>query len=236
ECPAGLETSENSEPPAMRHGVKIIGCVDNRFRTCEDGDIKLAAHLQPIKPGRRHAQHRNWTASKAYRSSYDVSIAAELALPEAVADYRAGRAAALVVISRVKNAPENRLNTENIKEFAAHPEPVGIAGLAAIGKIKGGGTEGERVKALRLAPNLLPHGIGGIGVAPGHVSGTARICGTKNEQFLWIFHRHRAHAHGINQLEDGSIGANAERQRKHADGGEAGIQAQHAQAVANVLD
>ena len=46
--------------------------------------------------------------------------------------------------------------------------------------------------------------------------------------------REREH-YGVNQAEDGGIGADAERESEHDDDGEAGRKAQDAQTVADVL-
>ena len=40
---------------------------------------------------------------------------------------------------------------------------------------------------------------------------------------------------GVDEAEDGGVGADAERQREHGDGREPGALGQHAQAVAQIL-
>src|SRR6185437_3540832 len=176
--PSRLEAPQNGQPPAMGHRVKVFRRVDDRLRTNKDRHTKFAAYLQAIKAGRGHADHWEGMAIQAYSSSDDIGITAELSLPEAVADHGAGRAAASVIVRRVKKASENRLNAENVKKFSAHPEPVNIAGLAAVGKIEAGGAESKRIKSLRLSPHLLPNAIRFVRVTARHVSGTAWICGT----------------------------------------------------------
>ena len=54
-------------------------------------------------------------------------------------------------------------------------------------------------------------------------------------QPLRISHRQGAQHDGVDQTEDGGIGADAEGQRDHGNGGETGALAQHAHAVADIL-
>src|SRR6185312_9709064 len=112
----------------MRHAVKVVGRVDHGLRTREDSNIKLAAYLKSIEACRCNPEYRKRVTGKTNRFANDIRLAAELPLPETVADHSAGRAAARTIIRRVEHAPDDGLHAENIKKFAAHPEPIGIAG------------------------------------------------------------------------------------------------------------
>jgi len=53
-------------------------------------------------------------------------------------------------------------------------------------------------------------------------------------QLLRSLHRQSTHAHGVEQLKDRRIGADAERERQDGNDGEAGIHAQQARAVTKI--
>src|SRR6185437_1592597 len=71
----------------------------------------------------------------------------------------------------------------------------------------------------------------------------------KGRERVWLFQRHLeqqheligirigkgSQKHGIHDAENGGVGADAESEREHGDGGEAGGFAEHAQGVAEVL-
>ena len=68
-------------------------------------------------------------------------------------------------------------------------------------------------------------------------SGPAGVVGVDADrgQFLRTFNREGAHADGIHQLEDGGIGAGAERECQDRDDREGRVLAQQPEAVAEVL-
>lgn len=57
----------------------------------------------------------------------------------------------------------------------------------------------------------------------------------QQDQLLWIAHRQRPRHHRVQHPENGGIRADAEGQRQHGSRGEAGIGAQLAQSMAQVL-
>ena len=68
-----------------------------------------------------------------------------------------------------------------------------------------------------VATNLLPHGDGEVGVFT--IGNTEAAGTTLNAQFgqlLGLFDRQAAETYGVEQLKDGSIGPNAEREREIA--------------------
>jgi hypothetical protein len=65
-----------------------------------------------------------------------------------------------------------------------------------------------------------------------HVAGGAVLA--EDDQPARVGHRQRAQEHGVGEREDGGVGADAERERHHRDGGEQRIAAQAAHGVAQV--
>ena len=68
--------------------------------------------------------------------------------------------------------------------------------------------------------------------APG--ASVRRIRDANFDQLLRVFHRQRAKAHRIEQLEDRRVRANAERQRQDRDDGESGTEAKEARAIPEI--
>ena len=58
-------------------------------------------------------------------------MAAELLLPEAIADYGAGQPAAVPVVVRCKEPSANRVDAKDVEELAAYIETIYKSGIAA---------------------------------------------------------------------------------------------------------
>ena len=91
-------------------------------------------------------------------------------------------------------------------------------------------------KPLLQGANLLPLRVGQIRVRRREIAGTAmRLNDANLGQLVRILERKRGQADGIEQLKDGSVGADAERECEHRNRCETWVIAQHAQGVAEIL-
>ena len=72
-------------------------------------------------------------------------------------------------------------------------------------------------------------GIPGLGGRGGH------SCRIEMDQLAGIRHRQESQPGGIHHAEHGGVGADAERERYHGDGSEAGVLREHPQAISKVL-
>ena len=81
--------------------------------------------------------------------------------------------------------------------------------------------------------DLLPNCIREIEIAP---AAARRIESGELDQFLRVSHREHAQDDGVDEGEDGGVGADTESQSEDGDGGEHGRVAKSAQGVTNVLE
>jgi len=87
-----------------------------------------------------------------------------------------------------------------------------------------------------MIADLLPLRVGNIGVAAMDAAGIpGAVQGAHVGELLGVRDRQRSQAERIDQLEDGGVCAGAQREGKHHNSGEAGIEAQQPEAVAKVL-
>src|SRR5205823_795807 len=154
--------------------------------------------------------------------------AAEIALPERVAHHRTRRAAAPIVLGG-EEAPRFGADAERREVVAAHPQPARQPQLAAVREVEAGRSPGEDAgEALLTIADLLPQGTREIGAASTEIAGAA--VGRSGDAHLGELararHRQRAQAHGVQELEDRRVRADAERERENRDDGEAGVEAE----------
>src|SRR5882724_5256487 len=104
------------------------------------------------------------------------------------------------------------MHAQYIEHTAARNQSVGIAGLAAVGQVERRLSPRERAgKCPLVVPNLLPDAVGNLTI-PVHASATSvRIGELHFREFMRGLDRERTQADRIEQLENGSVGADAER-------------------------
>jgi hypothetical protein len=128
-------------------------------------------------------------------------------------------------------------DAEPVEEVAGHPEPLRIARLAAGRQVEADVAPGEHARE-RLLPfaDQFPEGVGEVGTAAGELAGAAvlRLLDPDLGQLRRIAHRERAQAHRVEELEDGRVGADAEREREDRHDREARIEAEEARAMLEV--
>ena len=78
------------------------------------------------------------------------SFAAELPLPEPIADHRAVCATPLSVVCGREDAAQMRLHAQHVEELATHPKPLGVARFPATSEV-----EDVRAPRKRAGKSLL---------------------------------------------------------------------------------
>src|SRR5262245_40131725 len=145
-------------------------------------------------------------------SAQDGSVAAESALPERMADDHARRTATTLVVGLCEDASQRGPHSEHVEEISAYPQPVfSKALLSTRRKIEARSPPGEDAgKRLLLLPNLFPERIGQLRPSPAEVPPTIRRVGdARLGEFLRFLHGQRTQAHGVQQLEDRGVRADA---------------------------
>src|SRR5436853_4286068 len=98
------------------------------------------------------------------------------------------------------------------------------------------GPDGDFGESLLTLADLLPHGKGELGILARKLPGTPMtVANADSAQLLGILDRNGAEANGVNELEDGGVGADAEGQGEDGNDGKTGTQAKKAKGVAKAL-
>ena len=213
--PAGLQPPEHREEPPVWLVHQSARAARQRLGAERHGHVEGPPDFDAEEAGRRDADNVVGVAVEHDAAADRRRIAAVLALPEAIADHgRRCRAAATVVL-RVQKTTDHRRDAEGVEEVAAHPEATREPRLPAGGQVEAVSAPHERVRECFLAvANLLPQRVGEIRPPAGELAGPAAwsLRDTDFDQLLRILHRQRAQTHGVEQLKDGGVGADAEGQ------------------------
>src|SRR5262245_5569689 len=189
-----------------------------------NGEVERAPDFEAEETGRRDADNLEWLAVQCELTSDRARRAAEFTLPERVADDYAARPASPSVIGRSKDTSQNRRNAEDFEKIAAHPDASGRADLPALGEIERVFTPGEGArKRLLVIADVFPLWIGDRGVRTRKAARSAICVGDFHfGELIRTRYGKRPQSYGVEQLKDRRIGADAERERNHRHGCEAG--------------
>ena len=166
----------------------------------------------------------------------DVGVGVELALPEWVAEDDDRGTAGAGFFGGEGEAAHQRLHAKSVEEVI-HDIDLGDGnGNAAAGELPVAGrgegvVAGEVGEGFVLALELLD-GIGGVGGAGGSALGDF---GGDADQAVRFGEWERAQQDGVDDGEDNDVGADAESEDEDGDGGEAGVAAEGAEGVAEIL-
>src|SRR5689334_8508176 len=152
---------------------------------------------------------------EADRAADGRRIAAVLTLPESVAEHRRRPRAAAAVVVGSERAADERRDTQAVEEVPAHTHSLRRPRLAARRPIDADAAPGEHAREDLLAiANLFPQRVGEAGTPARELARASadRFGNPELEEFAGALDRQRADAHGVEQLEDRRVGANAERQ------------------------
>src|SRR5258708_30397630 len=201
------------------------------------GNVESIAHGDAIEAWARDAGNLERIAVESEAFADDGGIPGVIALPERVADICRRGAAARLVIFRIDEATENGLNAKGMKEIASNAKSFGEADFAPVCQVEFLASPGGDFRESFLAlADLFPHREAELGVLTGKLAGTPVAIGDSNgAQLLGILDWSGAQADGINELEDGGVGANADGEGKDGNDGEAGTKAKKSESVTKVL-
>ena len=237
ERPPGLEPAHHAQPPGPVADQPGVFAAEQLLGAEGQGQVERTADLDAVKARGGNADDRRAAAVDPDGAADGRRIAAVFVRPEPVAEHHARRGAPLLVVGIGEETAEGGANAEQIEEAAAHPQAVlGETRFAARREIERRAIPREQVREGLLAlAQLLPLRIRQIRVGPAELPRRADAPGHAHDRELpRMAHGQRAQPQGLDQLEDGGVGAGAEREREQRDGGEARRSTQHAPRVAQV--
>ncbi len=125
----GIEPANDRKPP-LGARVEKVRRFKVRLRADGHGHIKVAANGHPEEVRRRNADdlHRLVVEPQLLTQR---RAAAELLLPEAIADDCARQSAAAPIVLRREDSPGNRPDSQNAEELTAYVEAIHKTGIAA---------------------------------------------------------------------------------------------------------
>ena len=256
---ARREASHDVDPPDSR--LAVAG--HSRFRT-EDrglerqrgGDVRVVVDLQRAgESGRRHADDRENRLIELEGLAEHVRAGAE-ALPVGVAENDDGVRARVVVLLR-DSAPEGQRHAEASvitagNDLSAHHFGPVVRGGGDLVDRREGEQVGERVRtAGGLRPGLAhlledvveEYRASASSRRPRHARSATSADSERAAGFPFEEHEalgfpdgERFQQNGVQDAEQSGVGADAERERGHRHGREAGVLAQPADRVTDVLD
>ena len=181
----------------------------------------------------KDADHRAPLAIDGNGLPQQRGIVAEPALPQSVADQRNRRPAGRLLIGG-KSPTQQRRHAESLEEpggYTCRTDTLGIATVREVGRAR---TErGDFGETPALFPPLAHVGVGGRD--RGLARFEARIVCPDDGEPVRFRKRQRAKQRGVDQAEDGGASPDAEREREHRHGGEAGVLQQLAEGEFEVV-
>ena len=161
--------------------------------------------------------------------------AAERRLPERVAHHCRFRSASPAVVVGPSSRPRIGGDAEHLEEIAAHPQAAGPARVDAAPDHEPGVAPREHPgERLLVAGDQLPERIGGFRVDAFVAAVGLRTVGTDFREVLSIVNRQEPQPDGVEQLKDGGVRADAERERQDRHGREDRTAAQEPQSIPQV--
>ena len=221
----GLETSHGEQvwlPPAVVGGVR-------REQPHREDHVRVlvARAIRHAHVRREHAHHRVRLAVEHQRAAEHRAVAAEARLEEAVVQQRDARRARRVIRRRHEPA-QRRPHAEELEIVAAHQRSVHALGVAPA-------RHGERrprvVDPDVLEPALPLSPVLEVGIRDERPVAARPRLPQHHQPVRLAVGQGREH-HAVDDAEDRGVGADAERQGDHRDGGECRLPAQRAQGKA----
>src|SRR5258708_19683052 len=218
-------------------GVTVLA-VDQRLRADRNGYIEIPAHFHAEKFGRRNPHNLNGTPIQRHPLSQHLRIAAKFPLPKRVADHRSGRSTSWNVVIFANQAAHQRPHAQRLEKLTDAPKGLRKTGFAANRQIKAAVAPGKDAgEGLLMLANLLPQRIGEVWMSIREISGTAMLIlgDLQFRKLLRMRNRKHAQPHRIQQLKDGGVSTDSQRERNGCDGKKARIHPQQAGAIMEIL-
>ena len=225
---AGPEPRHDGEVAPAAPPFHVVGV---RQRQRQEGIDALAGEQEAA---RQDSDDLAAPAVQGHDPAECFGVAAEPALPEIVADHGRPRArvAAAAGVLGAKAAPVRRRDAQRLEEVGGRDDAGDPLHLAAVrAEVE------ERLRVGRHALEGLALACRVAVVRRRHdvaVLADARDAVPHDHQAIGFAVRQRPQQHRVDDAEDGRVDADAERQRRDGDEGEAGLAQQRADAVAEV--
>src|SRR5499426_3166979 len=215
--PARFQTSHHRQPPTGSGGETIVIASDDRFGADRQRHIERPPDLQSEEARGRDPDDFKRPVVQRELAANDVRVSAVLALPEAVTDDHARRAASTLIVRRGEDAAQRRPDAQHVEKISTHPERPRGAYLTALREVEAVRAPGEDAgKCLLSISDLLPDRIGYRRMRTAEISPRAgHIRDVYLGQLLWGFDRQRAQSHRVEQLKYSRVRPDAERQAEH---------------------
>jgi hypothetical protein len=196
-------------------------------------DLHVDLGRRGAEPGRQHSDHREGLAVQRHRPPDGSPIAAQAALPEAVADDRDRRRVRAVVLG-MHRAAQSRLNTKHVEDLR-RDEGRGEAFRLAQPR-QGRLPAVEDRESVEAAALCLP-------VEKVQVGGAARVARVlalahfaERDDPIGVREGERPQQHRVHEREDRGVRADSEREHRDGDRREGGTAPEHPSGVAQILE
>jgi hypothetical protein len=243
---AGLQATDDLKPLALVEWLLfkreiVVAGKDFALHGEWDPDVRINADRLALKLRRSNTDDIVRSTADANFAAKDVMRAAEAVLPEAVTDDGDGVRIAQFVNLRGECPAEDRIYAEYGKIGTADKDDAASHRFAALSN--GFDFDGDRLRVtgrrenagenLIVARELLEFGIGKpIAIAiPKTTPAALRIWIRQKDQPLRVLDGKTAEQHGIDDRENGRVGADAEGKSQHSDNREARAPRERADAV-----
>ena len=239
DCPSGLQPAhDDQEPldsglePAVRAWWQPLGAKRHRH-------IKSPSDFEARELARRDADDLVRVAAEREPPANRRGVAAEFRLPESVADHHFRRAARRLIVRGREHTAQQRPDAEHSEEVAAHQQRRRESRLVIdAGQADAARAPGEHAGE-RFLPtvNLFPDRIRRARAPDAEIAARALHVGdTDLGQLVRRLDRKRPQAHGVEQLEERTVGPDPERQRQHRHDGEGRIAPERPRGMPQVLN
>src|SRR5215472_13912678 len=210
-APAGLQSSENGEPPARRVLQLAVFSVDQQLAAQRCSHIEVSSDFHAREIGRRYADDSKRLPVNCESAIEHGTVAAVFVLPKGIADGHTRRTASWLIVFHVQQPPPRRPYAKRFEKLAADPQPLHVMHFATRRYVESVGAPCKDLReALLLFANLLPQLVRQIRITRAETSGpAASMVDCNSRDFLWVFHRESAQPHCIDQLKNRRVGADS---------------------------
>src|SRR5262249_29511491 len=134
--------------------------LENGFRANRNSHVERVANFQAVEARRRYPNDFDGLRVQGQLLADNCGIAAELPLPQAMADHCALQTSARTIVLRAEYPAQQGLDTKDSKEISADPQTTHGAGLTPGARIEPGIAPGEYSREpLLMIPDVFPYWI-----------------------------------------------------------------------------
>ena len=208
------------------------GQILRRLHVQRDIAVQIESELRALKSLGGYSDDRGLLPVDQCLLSHDAGIAAELFLPEVIAQHNERISAAFFALGRKEQTPQRRLHAQARKIIARHVtiyELIRFAGVAESAEIYLGSKHiGKRIGLFAKIAELA------VGKREDSQRVALHLAGQHHELFGRLHGQGPQHD-AIHEAKDCGVSANAQRQREDHDHGQHGRLREHPEGVTDVL-